>query len=193
MAFVFRDWLATTESLPLEGIGLLHWERRSAYVSESDSIVYPAQWSLCLSVNAGTQASDTLFERLSCFSRLPVLEIKQQYHTWLSTVKSDQVATDVFGFGTLSKGNSTEWNWAATSLPTMPSVSLAGLPEIETAAVSLRRDVGFWLILIASLLAVGFVTWTVQQKGCTPAVGSSKIKTKLLPDHSGTLPYQEIR
>ena len=128
MAFVFRDWLATTESLPLEGIGLLHWERRSAYVSESDSIVYPAQWSLCLSVNAGTQAPDTLFERLSCFSRLPVLEIKQQYHSWLSTVKSDQVATDVFGFGTLSKGNSPEWNWAATSLPTMPSVSLSGLP-----------------------------------------------------------------
>jgi len=193
MAFLFRDWLAASESLPLEGIGLLHWERRPAYVNESDSTVYPAQWELCLAVESDMKASDALFQRLASFSRLPVSEIKQQYHSWMDAIKSSQSSFDVFGFGRLSNEDQAGWSWSAASLPVNTSVSLAHMPIIPRGSNRPGWDLGIWMVLLVALLAAVYIGLIFKQKGCTPEVGSSRLKTELLPDHSAVLPYQEIR
>lgn len=193
MAFIFRDWLAASESLPLEGIGVLQWERRPAYVSEPDSIVYPANWELCLAAQSDAKVPDTVFERMAIFSRLPVNEIRQQYSTWLHTIKSDEGTKDLFGYGVLTKDDRNSWSWSANALPSLPTASLACLPGTKKPTSQSGWDVGFWLVMVGSLLVMGFLGWLIQQKGCTPEIGTSVLKTELAPDHSGTLPYQEIR
>ena len=193
MAFVLRDWLIASESLPLEGIGLLHWERRPAYISESDATVYPAKWTLSFSAQSDLQTSDVLFERLACFSRLPVSEIKQQYHAWLDQIKSAASSTDVFGLGSLSNVDRSGWSWSAASWPADSSVSLDSLPVNHPASIRTRWNGGVWLVLIVSMLAAVFIGLSIKQKGCTPEIGSSMLKTEIIPDHSGNLPYQEIR
>lgn len=193
MALIFRDWLASTQQLPLEGIGTLHWERRAAYWNETDSTIYPAQWELRFSADEAVRIPDTFFERLSSFSRLPVSELREQYQAWLQSWAAADKKLDVFGFGNLILDDRSVWHWTSEPLPALPTESLSVIPELQSVPQRVRWEVGTGLVWMLAVLAIGVIAWMANQKGFSAELGSSRIKTELAPAENQPLPYREIR
>ena len=193
MALIFRDWLTSTQQLPLEGIGTLHWERRPAYWDETDLTIYPAQWELRFSADGAVRVPDTFFERLSSFSRLPVSELRQQYQAWLLSWTAADKKLDVFGFGKLVMDDRSIWNWTSEPLPALPTESLSVIPAMQSAPQRVRWETGTVLVAMLAVLAIGAIAWMANQKGFRAEMGASRIKTELTPAENQPLPYLEIR
>ncbi len=194
MAMVFRDWLVSTEMLPLEGMGRLQCLRRPAYLNETDGTIYPAQWSVDFTADTATTTDPAFFERLACFSRLPVAELKNKYAFWLQALINQEQEADVFGLGTLSKNDRSGWNWSAVPLNPLPEETAAAIPVlVSTPASDKRWDLGVWLIAAVTIAAAGYIGWLARVEGCSPAITTSKIRTELAPPALDLLPYREIR
>ena len=194
MAMVFRDWLFSAEALPLEGMGRLYCLRRPAYLNETDDTIYPAQWSVDFTADTSATADPAFFERLACFSRLPVADLEKKYRSWLQALTNQEQAADVFGLGTLSKNDRSGWNWSAVSLNPLPEETAAAIPVLgSTPASGKRWDLGVWLIAAATITAAGYIGWSARVEGCSPAITTSKIRAELVPPALDPLPYREIR
>lgn len=192
MSLLIQSWLASFQSLPLEGVGMVQWVRRPAVRRSKSSILEGPHWLLVFEADSSTTLPADFFQRLACFGNESPEVASLQYHTWLRKFQADSFQVDILGQGELRKQPAESPQWHPHSLATAPEADLRSIPFSSDYLFS-RWDLTNKLVVVLTALAlIGTIVIFVRTGGSSQAAGS-RFSIPISTSEPSSLPYREIR
>ncbi len=192
MSLLMNSWLASFQPLPLEGVGLIQWERRSAARREQTPFLEPPQWSLVFHPDPATVLPADLFQRIACFGNESPEVASLQYRTWLQPFLADSFQVDILGQGELRKLPAGSPQWHPHPSVAAPEADLRYIP-FSSDYLFRRWDLSNKLVVVCTIMAlIGTLIFFVRANGSSQAVGS-RFSVPAAATEPAALPYREIR
>ena len=191
MSKLILDWLVSGQSLPIEGVGLLHWERTPVQQQADGSVWAMPHWVLSFDEASDQPRSADFFNRLRGFSGQSAQAVEAQYDQWLQLFQKGSSNIDLSGLGVFVKEEK-KWRWNATASTNPSTIQLAPLPtrNLRTAK---SFDWPAKLLLLFTLAAIGWLTWQGFNRGVHSTDTRSRISTPVSESTDETWLYREVR
>jgi len=192
MSLLVSNWLAALQPLPLEGMGILQWERRPATRRGQTSLLEGPQWTLAFHPNTSTLMPADFFQHLACFGNQSVEEAAFQYKAWHQQFQMESFRIAILDQGELTKQASENVEWHPLPPRTSPEVDLKVIPFSDHYLYR-RWDVLKKIVVAFAFLAlIGTMTVFIRD-GWKSDTTRSHLPCSIQPGDPSSLPYQEIR
>ncbi|MFM7672012.1 MAG: hypothetical protein ACKO6Q_05390 [Bacteroidota bacterium] len=192
MSHLIDNWLASFQTLPIEGVGYFTWNRQAAARRGRSSQIDAPTWELIFREDPSTVVPADFLNRLSLFANRPLPQVESEYRGWLQQFRSDEYRVRIFGVGELKKESSGPVEWVCQPAEPLPTATLVNIP-FSASYLYRRWDVANWIGLALTIIGLAWTLFLCIQNGFKSEVGSSLIRVKSGPANKMPSHYQEMR
>ncbi|MFN4892725.1 MAG: hypothetical protein ACK5G0_03050 [Bacteroidota bacterium] len=191
MSKLIHDWLVCGQSLPIEGVGLLQWERQGAESIKDRSTWSAPRWVLTFVEDAQIKIPTDFFNRLRNFSGQSAQPVEALYSQWIRSFKLDQPTVPLWALGAFERDQD-KWKWNQSDALAAVSVQVSALPELRIR-LNVQYDLAAKLLIVLSVFSIAWMIWQGASQGARAEESRSRVPATVLDSKSESLLYREVR
>jgi hypothetical protein len=191
MSKLIHDWLVCGQSLPIEGVGVLQWERQRAEPVKDNSKWSIPRWELTFVEDPQIKIPTDFFNRLRSFSGQSAQPVEALYSQWIRSFKQDQPTVPLWALGAFERDQD-KWKWNQSDALPAVSVQVSALPELPICSKA-QYDWAAKLLIVLSVVTIAWMIWQGTSQGVRAEESRSRVPATLLESKSESLLYREVR
>jgi hypothetical protein len=191
MSKLIHDWLVCGQSLPIEGVGLLQWERQRAELVKDRSTWSVPRWVLTFVEDPQIKIPTDFFNRLRSFSGQSAQPVEALYSQWIRSFKLDQPTVPLWALGAFERDHD-KWKWNQSDALAAVSIQVSALPDLRKHS-NVRYDLAAKLLMVLSVISIAWMIWQGASQGTGAEESRSRVPATVLESKSESLLYREVR